>query len=117
MGHGLSKAYSFTMSAAVGSASVLLGRSFAKVYLQIPTMASASALDVYASPDGTQTYYQLRHSPIASTTTQTWSYTIAQSAPVNGALVPIPGGFQAYKIVAESIPAAALGFQVICGDD
>lgn len=116
MGHGAYRAYSFTMAATAGSASVNLGRSFSRVYLQIPTMASSAGLDIYASPDGSQTYYQLGKEVANTTTVQSWSFTVAASAAGSGRLVPIPAGLQYYKIVADSIPTTALGFQVLCGD-
>lgn len=116
MGHGAYKAYSFTMAATQGSAAVNLGRSFTRAYLQIPTMASAANLDIYASPDGAQTYYQLGKDVPNTTTVQSWSFTVAASAAAGGRLVPIPTGLQYYKIVADSIPTTALGFQILCGD-
>lgn len=117
MGHGLFKAYSFTMGAGSTTASVDLGRAFSKVYLQIPTFASTTALDIYASPDGTQTYYQVGKEIPNTTTVQSWSFTVAASAGANGRLVPIPPGFQRYRVVAaDSAPSAAHGFQVLCGD-
>lgn len=117
MGHGVFRTYSFTMAATAGSASVNLGRSFDKVYLQVPTMASATGLDIYASPDGSQTYYQLGKEVPNTTTVQSWSFTVAASAAANGRLVPIPAGLQFYKIISsDSAPTAALGFQVLCAD-
>jgi hypothetical protein len=117
MGHGVFRAYSFTMAAQAGSASVNLGRSFQRVYLQIPSMASTTGLDVYASPDGTQTYYQIGKEVPNTTTVQSWSFTVAASAAANGRLVQIPAGLQFYKIVAsDSAPSGAQGFQVLCAD-
>lgn len=117
MGHGLFKSYSFTMGAAIGSATVNLGRGYPKVYLQVPTFASTTGIDIYASPDGTQTYYQIRKEVPVTTTVQSWSFSVAASAMANGGLSPIPPGFQYYKIVAtDSAPSGALSFQVYCGD-
>jgi hypothetical protein len=117
MGHGLFKAYSFTMGAAAGSASIDVSRAFSKVYLQVPTFASTTALDVYASPDGIQTYYQLSKEVPNTTTVQAWSFTIAASAMAGGRLVPLPAGVRFYKIIAaDSAPAGALGFQMLCSD-
>lgn len=112
---GFSKGFSFTMSAAVGSATVDVGQGYSRVYLQISTFSSASALDVYGSADGGTTYYQLRHMAVASASSQTPTFIVASSAMVNGAMVPIPAGFAQYKIKAtDSNPTAALTFSLLC---
>jgi hypothetical protein len=116
MGHGVFKAYSFSIAAAGTTGVVNLGRSFQKVYLQIPTMTSAANLDIYASPDGSQTYYQLGKEVPNTTTVQSWSFTVNASAAANGRLVPIPAGLQYYRILVDSAPAGAQGFQMLCGD-
>jgi len=115
---GFGTYYAFTMGATSSSASVNLQRAFYDpIYLQIPTMASASALDVYGSIDGTN-YYQLRKPVPNTTTVQSWTFTVAASAGANGGIVPIPGGLKYYKIIAtDSAPTAALGFNIICGND
>lgn len=61
MAYGVGKVYAFTMGATSASASVNLQASFNKVYLQVPSMVSNSALDLYGSVDGTN-YYQLQNS-------------------------------------------------------
>lgn len=59
MGFGVIRPHAITMAAASDSMSVNVQQAFAKVYLQIPTMTSNSAIDVYASIDGTN-YFQVR---------------------------------------------------------
>lgn len=106
------------MAAAAGSASVSLGRGYSQMYLQVPSMASTTSLDLYVSPDGTQPYYQLRNWPNAATATiQIGTFIIAATCSSGGAVIPIPGGFQNYKVVAtDSAPSGAQGFQVLCAD-
>lgn len=116
MGHGVFRAYSFTMAAAGTTAVVDLGRAFSRVYLQVPSMTSSANLDLYASPDGTQGYYQLGKEIPNTTTVQSWSFTVAASAAANGRLVPIPAGFQCYRVLADSAPAGAQKFMLLCGD-
>lgn len=112
--HGFSKGYTFTMAAATGSAVVNVGEGFQRAYLQVSTLSSASALDVYASADGGTTYYQIRHMAVASATSQSPTFIVASSAMANGAMVPVPAGFQFYKVACtDSNPSAALGFTLL----
>jgi hypothetical protein len=103
------------MSAAVGSAAVNVFEGYDRAYLQVPTFASATDLDVYASADGGTTYYQLRHMAIASASSQTPTFIVASSAMANGAMVPIPPGFANYRFKAtDSNPSGAIAFTLLC---
>jgi hypothetical protein len=118
MGHGLHQVFVKTMASADSVISGWdLGRAFSKVYLQIPTMSSNSALDVYASVDGSS-FYQIRKEAVSTSTVQAHSYIVAASAAANGGIVPLPGGFRYYKIQAtDSAPTAATTFKIICSDN
>lgn len=117
MGHGLNQVYAVTMASAAGSATVTLGQAFAKVYVEIASLASATGLDVYAARVAGGTYYQVTKEVPNTTTVQAWSFTVAASAMNNGRIVPIPAGFKYYKfIAADSAPTAAYAFNVICSD-
>jgi hypothetical protein len=112
---GFSKGYAVTMASATGSAVIAVGEGFQRVYLQIATCASVSALDVYGSSDLGTTYYQLRHMAIASASSQTPTFIVASSAMVNGAMVPVPPGFTHYKIkCTDSNPSMSLGLSLLC---
>lgn len=113
MAVGAVRSKAFTLSAAVGSASVLLDRGYQTVYIQVPTMASGTNFDVSVSREGT-TYYQLRKEAGNTLTVQAWTFSIASTAMANGAMVPVPGGFLGYKLQAtDSNPAAAGGFYIV----
>lgn len=117
MGHGLYQVYSMTMGALAGSATVTLGRAFAKVYVEVASLVSVTGLDVYVARASGGTYYQLSKEVPNTTTVQSWSFTVASSAMANGRTVAIPAGFQFYKfIAADSAPTAAYAFNVICSD-
>lgn len=104
-----------TMASADSQVIADLGGYWDKVHLEIPTMASVSALDVYVATDSTQTYYQLGKEVPNTTTVQAWSFTIAASAAANGRTVPFPSGFRYVKLkAADSAPSAAVGFKFIC---
>lgn len=112
--HGFSKGYAVTMPSATGSATFNVLEGFQRAYLQIATCASVSALDVYGSSDGGTTYYQLRHMAVASASSQTPTFIVASSAMANGAMVPIPPGFQYYSVkCTDSNPSMALAFSIL----
>lgn len=111
---GFSKGYPFTMAAGAGSGSVNVVEGFERAYLQISTCSSGSAIDVYASSDQGVTYYQLRHMAIASASSQSPTFIIANTCMVNGAMVPVPAGFQYYNFkCTDSNPSAALAFSLL----
>lgn len=115
--NGFTKGYAFTMAAAAGSGVVSLTEGYSRAYLQISTLSSQSAMDVYASTDGGTTYYQLRHMAVASASSQSPSFIIAATAMVNGSLTPVPAGFLNYKFIAtDSAPSAALGFTLLVNE-
>lgn len=116
MGHGLYKVYVATMAAAGTAATFDLGRSYRKVYLQVPTMTSSANLDIYAAAASGDTYYQVGKEVPNTTTVQSWSFTVNASAAANGRTVPMPDGLQYFKVVADSAPAAATAFKVLCAD-
>lgn len=114
--NGFSKGYPFTMAAATGSATVDLPEGFTRNYLQVSTLSSITAIDVYASADGGTTYYQLRHTPNGSTATvMAPTFIVTNSVMANGGLVPVPAGFKNYKFkCTDSNPSAALAFSLLC---
>jgi hypothetical protein len=112
MSYGSRNFVPMAMSAGVASASGDLQRTYQRVYLQIPTMASVTALDLYASLDGSS-YYQIRKEIVNTASVQATSFVVPSSATVNGSLMPVPGGFQYYKILAtDSAPAAVTTFKL-----
>lgn len=105
-----------TMASADSVAVFDTAEPWQQVYLQVPTMASNTAIDIYAGADSSN-FYQVRQQVGNTTTVQAWSFVVAASAGANGAIVPIPGGFQFYKIKAtDSAPTAATVFKLICSD-
>jgi hypothetical protein len=117
MGHGVFRVYTATMAAAATTATFDLGRSFRQVYLQIPTFASISALDLYAAASAAGTYYQVGKPLVSTTTVESWTFSVAATATSGGRMLPIPGGLQYFQVKAtDSAPAGAMTFKAICAD-
>lgn len=116
MSYGPSRVFAATMAAAAGSFTVSTSRAWTQVYLQVPTCASTTALDLYCSSDEGTTYYQVRIPVAATSTVLPWTFIVQASAMAGGAMVNIPGGLTHYKFIAtDAAPAAALTFKLICG--
>lgn len=114
MGHGLIKVYSQQLTSGVTTPTtgVDLGRAYASVYLQIPTMPSGS-LQIKASADDV-TYFNVFNGAVNTATVATF---IINSA-VTNAIVPIPPGFRYYKV--QNISACTdvvCTFKFICADE
>ncbi len=117
MGHGAISVFTKSMVSANSLVTFDLQRAWTKVYVQVPTFASTTALDLYLAATSSSTFYQLGKDIPNTTTVQAWSFTIAASTTANGRMVPIPGGFQYFRIfTADSAPTAAVDFKVICSD-
>lgn len=107
-----------TMPSATGSLTVDLEGYWERVYVQVNSMASSSALDVYVATEPSTTYYQLRKEVPNTTTVQAWSFVVAASAVANGGVIPIPNSFRYVKFIAtDSAPSGAIGFKFICDSD
>ena len=101
------------------------GGVFANVYLEVPTMASGTAIDVYVASDVMPTdpvvqpaFKQLMLKVPATATAQFNTYIVAASLSANGSTVPLVGGFRYYKLKAtDSAPTAATTFKIVCSDN
>lgn len=119
MGHGIHRVFTKTMAGGATQTTLPfnIGMTYQRLYLQVPTMASTANLSIDVSADDGSTYYQLRHPPLAVTTTVAApTFIVAATAAANGGMVPVPGGFQYFRLVVDSSPTAATTFKVICGD-
>lgn len=107
-----------TMASGAGSVTVDLQGYWERVYMQVNSMPSASALDFYVATEPAATYYQLRKEVFNTTTAQAWTYTVAATAVANGVVIPVPANFRYLKILAtDSAPSASIGFKFICDSD
>jgi dihydroorotase len=114
---GATRNFVKTMAAAGTTIVVDCTKAWANVNMVCASMVSSSALDLYASVDGSA-FYQVKTRNPTTATVQINSFVIAASTVVNGGIVPIPAGFQYYRLLAtDSAPAAAIGFTVVCSDD
>lgn len=110
-----SRYFTKTIAAAGTTMVIDLTKGWQQVYLQVGSMASTANLDLYAGIDGT-TFTQVRSIAANTATAQFNSFVVAATSTANGVIVAIPPGFQYYKLVADSAPAGAIAFNVICSD-
>ena len=119
MGWGLYKIQTKTMAGGASQSTLPfnLGQTFERVFLQVSTMTSAANISIDVSPDAGTSYYQLRHSPNPLTTTVAVpTFIVAATAAANGSIIPLPPGFQYFRVNVDSSPAAAVAFTVVCGN-
>lgn len=115
MGQGVYRVFAATMASADSVVSFFNtgGRAFSRVYLECPSFPSASTIDIYAGATSTA-FYQVRKDPQVATPV---TFSIDGTAVANGGTIPIPGGFQYYRLQVASAPTAAKSFNLICSDD
>lgn len=110
----------FTKSMSSGSslATFDVGGSWTRIFLQIPTFTSQTALGIEVAVASSATYYQLAQELPQTTTAQIWAYVVAATATSGGFLLPLPvSNFQFFRVVAkDSAPTGAVDFKVICSN-
>lgn len=92
--------------------------SYTRMYIQVPSFTSQTALGIEVGATSAATYYQFFQEVPQSTTVQAWPYLIAATATSGGALIPLPfSNFQFFRIRAkDSSPTAAVDFKIICSN-
>lgn len=114
MSYGQMNVVIATMASADSVAQFDLKSYYRKVYLEIPTMASNSALQVLATNNPNDGFKQVMAAQVNTSTVSLNSFVIGATAAANGAIVPLPAGFRHYKIKAtDSAPTAATEFKII----
>lgn len=109
------KYFSTFIASAQNSATFDLGGvHFDTAYLVVPTMASGGNISVWTAITPTSTFYEIRDKAYGTSTVQFNTFIVAASAAANGAIVPLPPGFQHYKLITDSAPTAATTFRIIC---
>lgn len=113
MSYGPVTVYSTVIAsgATVGSA-ITMGRSFSRVYLQIPTLPSGT-LYIQGSADGS-TFRRITKDQ-GNTATVHVDFSIDSSVSLK--IVPIPNGMFAYKVELSTLSTnTAHTFKIICSD-
>lgn len=117
MGFGLYKQISVTYATGAVSFTVNLTRPWRNVYLECATNSSGSAMDVYAANAAAGTYKQIRMPAANTASSQSPSFIIAATAMAGGAMVPIPAGFQYYKVLmTDSALTVSTAYIFHCSD-
>lgn len=115
MGHGFFTRYVTTMaSGGTLTGQVDLGRAFAKVYLEVPSMTSNTQLHIQAAAEQGGTFRRVKQWNVASANVSA-DFAIASSVS-GGALVPIPPGLQYVKVEATATVDNGATFKIICSD-
>ena len=100
-------------SAATTSAWADLGSYHPTVFVQIPTMSTASSFQIQYSFDGGTTGYYMFHEPINSATVAQNLVNITITVGTNGGYFQIPGGGQNFRFVAAAAVNNGMFIKVI----
>lgn len=115
MSHGLYKVYTVTMaSGGTLSSECDLGRGYENVYLEIPSMTSNSQHYIQVASVTGGTYRRVCHPAINSSTVGINDLAIHSAA--TSRLVPIPNGFQFYKIETTATCDSGEVYRILAGD-
>lgn len=88
------------------------GATFARVFLELPTMSTAAAIDVYASLDGT-TYYPL-FERVNTAPVQYQTLTVASGVGTGGGQAPLAVSAQYVQLRASAVVSGGVIAKLIC---
>lgn len=114
MSYGPQAVYSVQIASfGTSTSAITMGRSWKFVYLEVPTMTSASALFIQGSSDGIA-YRRIYHPVINTSSVQSNTFVIGSG--VSQRMVPIPNGMPFMKVESEVVLSFTAAFKVICSD-
>lgn len=100
-------------SAATTSSDANLGSYHETVFVQVPTMSTASSFLIDHSFDGGTTYYPMYHPPINSATVAQNLVVITVTVGTNGGYFQIPGGGSCFRFRAAGTVGNGMFIKVI----
>lgn len=119
MSTGVYRVFPSTMtSGGTLSTEVFVGRSWGSIFLEVPSMNSNSQIHVqaaYTASSSGGTYRRITHPMVNSSTVGTNDFAITSS--VTSRMVPIPNGFQYYKVETTATVDNGGVFNIICSDE
>lgn len=108
----------FTGSIASGASTVTsidLGtKSFSKVFVEVSTMSTAAAIDVFGSADGTTfrpVFERINTAPV-----QYQTMFVASGVGANGGIAPIATGFRYVQFRASAVVSGGVTLKLHCSD-
>jgi hypothetical protein len=115
MSYGAVTIFSASMASGGDSASVNLGKSWAKVSLQVGTMSTGVQLVQYASVDNTS-FYQVFNVVGNTATVAANTFSVVDTVGTNGGIVPLVPGFQYMKVIGTGVVSGGVIFKFICAE-
>jgi hypothetical protein len=108
----ISRVYDATIPSFSTSVAVDLGKPYAMIAIEIPSMTSNTAWNLSTSSDGNS--YKKINKVINSSTLQFASFLVGSA--VSGIIFDVPAGFQYYKIDVTAVVSFSAAFKIICYD-
>lgn len=90
------------------------GKAFSKVFVELSTMSTAAAFDVYGSTDGTTfrpVFERVNTAPV-----QYQTLTVASAVGAGGGIAPLDPGYQYVQFRASAVVSGGLAVKLICWD-
>lgn len=93
---------------------IALTKAYSKVFVELPTMSTATAFDVYGSTDGTtfrQVFERVNTAPV-----QYQSLTISAGVGTNGGCAPLEVAYPYVQLRATAVVSGGVAVKFICWD-
>lgn len=113
----MANALPFTGTIASGatlSSEINVGRSWTNAYLAVPSMTSNSLIYIQAAKESSGTYRRIAHPLEAVTAPVGKDFTI--NSATTSRMIPIPNGFNFYKVETSATMDSGEFFTIICSD-
>ena len=117
MGHGALSVFKGAIVSGASTVSFDLARSWSKVYADVGTMSTATAITIWGAATAAGTYRQIFHPEVNSATVINNPYVISNIVGTNGGTIPIPAdGIRYLQLRATAVVSGGVSMNIICSD-
>ncbi len=110
--YGTTKVFNTNIASGASTATFILDKAYQRVFLEVGTMSTAAALDVYASGDGS--FYRQVFERVNTAPVQYQSLTVATNA--TNAVVPIDVNAAYLQFRATAVVSGGVTMALHCSD-
>ena len=114
MSYGPIKVFSGTLASGASTVTFTMDKSYSRVFVEVSTMSTAAAFDLYGSSDGT-TYYPT-FERVNTATIQYATLTVASGVGANGGVAPLQVSYPYVQLRASAVVSGGANCKLVCWD-
>ena len=115
MSYGDIRAYTGSVASGASTVSFQLPKAFSRVYVELSTMSTAAAFDVYGSTEPAGTYSPV-FERVNTATVQYQTLAVGSGVGANGGVAPIEVCYPNVQLRASAVVSGGVSVKLICWD-